>query len=92
MESSSKAMIISWPRPISGFKLETQCPLAKKPLKKCYPPWLADEENSIILNSNAYPEMVGKEICFVDPVGCFSLYYLLLIAFHFIALLIAFSK
>ena len=29
LESSPKAVIISWPRPISGFELEIQCPLAK---------------------------------------------------------------
>ena len=55
----------------------------KNTLKKCYPSWLADEENFSILNSNSYLEMLWKEICFVGPVDHFSLHYFIVDCFSF---------
>ena len=82
MDSSPKAMIISCPWPISEFKLEIQCPLAKMlwknishygwPMKKILVSW-----------SNSYLEMLVKEICFVDPVDCFSLHCFIVDCFLF---------
>ena len=63
----------------------------KNALKKYTPPWLTDEEKFGILNSNSHLEVLWKEICFVGPVVFYCIISLL-IAFHFIALFIAFSK
>ena len=73
--------------PAAYLKLEVQIrnsmPSCKKPLKKCYPLWLADQEDFSILNSNSYPEMLWKEIYVVSPVDCFSLHYLTVHCFSF---------
>ena len=52
-------------------------------LKKCWPLWLANEENFSILNSNSYLEMLWKEIWFVGSVDRFSLHYFIVDCFSF---------
>ena len=69
------------------FQIRNLMSSRKNTLKKCYPLRLAEEENLSFFNSNSYLEILWKEICLVGPV---DRTIWLLIAFHFIALLIAF--
>ena len=90
MESSPKAMIISCPRPILGFKLEIQRPLAKISRKMS-----ATMATTKIL---VFWIVIRTQKCFVRRSALSALLIVfhciiwLLIAFHFIALLIELSK
>ena len=62
MDSTPKAMIISWPRHILGFELQIQCPFPKMSWKTVkHHGWLT-KENFSILNCNSYLEI---------PLNCF---------------------